>query len=314
MNKPHIIVEGMAGLGDNIHQRAIVASLMNGHVVWLRTPWPSLYHDLVGDDLKLLRKTTMLRTQARNQSLSAHQYSTEKPPVGCDVIKIWYSHDGVRRKGSFLGAMSHESCAPIDVHPRSFALPVPESWLAKAQTLIDGWAPKKPIMVYRPLVERKEWDGNRPRNPDPDAYVDLAKSISSKFFVVTVADLVPNVEWAVSPPFRADASLVRGELDLETMVGLFSLSGLVFTAPGFALILAQAVDTPLVAVFGGHESARFYDFKIPNQHLIQPSLPCECFSKDHHCDKTIPFNARARLQAFVNSIPFNSVAHQKELV
>jgi len=302
MNKPHIIVEGMAGLGDNIHQRAVVASLMVGYVVWLRTPWPSLYHDLVGDDLKLLRKTTTLRTQARNQSLSAHQYTAEKPPIGCDVIRIWYSHDGVRRKGSFLGAMAHESCAQIDVHPRSFALPVPDGWLAKAQRLVDAWAPTKPIMIYRPLVERKEWDGNRPRNPEPTAYVDLAASIAANFFVVAVADLVANVEWAVSPPFKADVALTHGELDFETMAGLFALAGLVFTAPGFALILAQAVNTPLVAVFGGHESARFYDFKLPKQHFIQPIMPCECFSKNHDCEKTIPFYARAKLQHFVTTL------------
>src|SRR3546814_11400043 len=46
-----IYVQGMHGLGDNLHQRAILRHLMQSHEVWLETPWPCIYHDLVGDQI-----------------------------------------------------------------------------------------------------------------------------------------------------------------------------------------------------------------------------------------------------------------------
>lgn len=292
-----IVVQGMLGLGDNIHQRAVVRQLMERHRVWLETPWPSVYHDLVGDRLELLPVRTRLRTQAKNAVREAGQYTRRRTPAGAPRRRIWYTHDGIRRHGGFLRAM----CAEAGVAPGDFSLPVPAEWRERAQRWIDRWRPDRPLMIYRPLVERTEWGGCSQRNPDHSAYAALARAVRDEFFVVSIADLLPGVEWMVGEDIEADVELHQGQLDFETIAGLMSMAGVVFCSPGFALVLAQAVGAPVVAVFGGHESARLYDHGAPTDHLISPVRPCECFNKSHRCDKFIDLDcAVPALRNFVH--------------
>src|SRR3546814_2604756 len=81
----------------------------------------------------------------------------------------------------------------------------------------------------------------------------------------------------------------RGELDFETIAALTKKAGLMFSSPGFAVILAQSVGTPSVCVFGGYEAG--YSFSAGAQwapHLaIEPVNACDCFLHNHSCDKRI---------------------------
>lgn len=290
-------VQGMLGLGDNLHQRAVVRQLMQRGPVWLETPWPSVYHDLVGPDLHLVRSGTRLRTQAKNAARESGRYSQHRLPGNARGHRIWYTHDQIRATGGFLRAMCHNS----GLNPCDFSLPVPPEWRARAARIIDGLPIDKPVMLYRPLVERTEWSGCASRNPDASAYTDMLRHVRSRYSVISVADLVPGVEWAVSPSIGADIEFHAGELDFETLAGLASLVDLVWCSPGFLLVLAQAVRAPMVAVFGGHESARLYDHGYPENCFIEPILPCECFSKSHACDKRVDFpSSTKKLEKFLN--------------
>ena len=295
--KPPLYLQGMHGLGDNLHERAIVRKLVQTHEVWLETPWPSVFHDL---PVHLVPKATALRTQAKNAKREVGQYAHGKPPAVMPQ-RIWYSHDQIRATGSFLGAMAANSV--VKVVPADFRLPIPDAWQEKAQEWLDKWQPGKPLMIYRPLVERTEWAGCAQRNPDYAAYAQLAQIARKGRFLVSVADLEPRKEWMVGQDIGADAECHRGELDFETLAALTAQARLVFCSPGFAIILAQAVETPLVAVFGGHESARLYDHGDPRCHWIQPITPCECFSKTHACRKQIDMpRAERYLTEFLDAI------------
>jgi len=290
-----VLVQGMLGLGDNLHQRAVIRQLMELDSVVLETPWPSVYHDMVGDRLRLTNRNTTLRTQAKNAARERDKY-TSRLSISSGH-RIWYTHDQIRQCGGFLAAMCRNSGLPVG----DFSMPVPDSWKAKAAALIP--AQDKPIMFYRPLVDRTEWNGCMQRNPDRMAYVELAKSIRERFLVVSVADLEDGKEWAVSDSIGADIEFHRGELDFEALAGMMALSSLVFCSPGFALVMAQSIGRPMVAVFGGHESARLYDHGRADNLFIQPENPCECFSKTHDCDKTINLRkAKDRLRDFVEGI------------
>lgn len=286
-----LYVQGMYGLGDNLHQRAVVWQLMENHDVWLETPWPAVYHDMVPDGLKLVRKPTALRTQAKNALRQANEYSREPIPFTAERRRIWYTHDEIRKHGSFLGAM----CAASGVELGRFDLPVHKSWFDELEPRLAGLPGGKPYMLYRPLVQRTEWQGCAARNPDIEAYADLYRSIRDRYNVISVADLVPGKEWIVSKPVYADVEFHYGELTFEQIAALAAISDLVYCSPGFALILGQAVETPTVGLFGGHESARFYKPYSMNQLLISPENACECFSKTHPCDKSI--NLPAAMQA-----------------
>lgn len=280
----YILVQGMLGLGDNIHQRAVIRQLIQQHHVSLETPYPCIYHDLLGPQLDLVNRRTNLRTQTKNAAREADKFR-RRPAHWVKKHRIWYTHDQIKQKGGFLAAMCHNSNLPVG----DFSLPVPDAWKQKAIDLIGHQT--KPIMVYRPLVARREWDGCHQRNPDAQAYVTLARSIRDRYCMVSVADLEEGKEWTVSDPMGADYEFHAGEMDVEAIAGLMSLSSLVFCSPGFALVMAQAVGARLVAVFGGHESGRLYDHGDPDHLFIEPIHPCECFSKSHPCDKSIDLDA-----------------------
>jgi ADP-heptose:LPS heptosyltransferase len=167
---------------------------------------------------------------------------------------------------------------------------VPPAWKAQVDALIGRAA--KPVMVLRPLVERTEWRGCAARNPDPVAYAALYNSIRDRFFVVSLADLVPGVEHMVTN-LPADICLHKGELDIEAIAGLMARADLTFCSPGFAVPLSQAVGTPVIAVFGGFECSRSFSggHRFAPTLGIDPINPCQCWSHTHNCDKRIDLPA-----------------------
>lgn len=298
MHLPAIYVEGMHGLGDNLHQRAIVKALSKDRQVWLETPWPCLYHDM--PEIRLVGKGSKLRTQAKNAIREGDRFTAEPVPASAARIQVRYPPDAVRKHGSVLAAMS----AQCGVSPGDFRLPVPQDWVSRASILTRQWDPEMPLMIFRPLVERKEWGGCRNRNPDQTAYRKLFEAIRERYFVVSIADLEESQEWLAGPEIGADVALHRGELDIEVLAGLVSLSSLVFSSPGFAVILAQALGIASVAVFGGYEqSASFAAGAAYAPYLgLDPVRPCNCFSHTHSCDKRMDLTkATQRLLEFVDA-------------
>ncbi|HEY8355164.1 MAG TPA: hypothetical protein VIK69_09145 [Methylophilaceae bacterium] len=280
-------------MGDNLHQRAVVREFMKSHEVWLETPWPSIYHDFKG--LHLISKGSSLRTQAKNAAREAHLFENGWHPAQAKIVEVTYPPEMVRRHRSVLAAMSARCGVPVG----DFRMPVPDDW--EHGLLI----PKgKPVLVFRPLVERREWGGCPNRNPDAKSYVDLFRSIRDRFFVVSVADLEPNKEWLAQETIEADIKLHEGQLQFRQLAALWRDASLVFTAPGFGVVLGQAVGTPVAAVFGGYESG--YSFSSGAKHTptlcIEPIEPCDCFSHVHQCRKTIEMaKAKRELMEFVDA-------------
>lgn len=284
---------GLHGMGDNLHQRAIVRQLMQSQEVWLETPWPSIYHDLVGPGLNLVSKGSKLRTQAKNAQREAAFFSTAKVPQGAAQMNVHYAPAAVRQHRGVLQAMA----AHCSVAPGDFRMPVPLDWRHGLDLPTE-----KPVMVFRPLIERTEWTGCKARNPDQAAYLALFESIRKEYFVVSVADLEPNKEWLAQPDIAADITLHAGQLDFPGLAALWSDADLVFTAPGFGVVLAQAVGTPVAAVFGGYEAG--YSFSAGAMYsptlAIEPVNGCDCFSHHHACDKRIDLaNAELKLKEFI---------------
>ena len=50
-----VVMHGMHGVGDSLHERAIVRELLREHEVWLLTSWPNFYHDMPDVHLLPLR-------------------------------------------------------------------------------------------------------------------------------------------------------------------------------------------------------------------------------------------------------------------
>jgi len=290
-----LLVHGMHGLGDNLHQRAVLRQLAARHEVWLETPWPSLYHDL--PQLHLVDKGSRLRTQAKNAKREAGMFCAHPPPAGAAQVTVSYTPAEVRAARGILPAM----CAHCGVATGDFRLPVPRSW---RHGLSLPPREKRPLAVLRPLVDRREWGGCRARNPELSAWLALVAAIRHDFFVVSVADLEPGREWLAQPPPDADLVLHAGELDVRGLAALWRAADLVLTAPGFGVALAQAVGTPLAIVFGGYEPPYGYDAGArhsPTLAIAPAAGGCDCFSHHHQCAKVIDIpRAIDRLKEFAS--------------
>jgi hypothetical protein len=271
--------------------------LMLQNVVYLDTPWPSVYHDLVGPRLVLVRPAAAtLRTQAKNLRREAAQYQLERAPKQVRMVRTWYTPEDVRRAGSVLGAMAQAAQVQGEL---DFRLPVPVAWSQGLPVV------HKPIMFYRPLVSRTEWGGCDSRNPEYDSYYALFNTIRDRFYVISIADLEPRKEWLVGHPIEADLEFHHGELTFELLAALARRASLVFCSPGFAVPLAQAVGTPVVCVFGGYENSSSFSAgaKFTATLGIDPMVPCSCFSHTHAHKKQIHMpSALHRLQDFVQKV------------
>lgn len=292
---------GMHGMGDNIMQRAIVRDrLAKGKDVYLTTSWVSIYHDLVPQGLKIIRKEISLRSQTNNAIRENDLfYKGPHPSLARSkfIERIWYRHEMVNKLGSVLAAMCHSAKTPFET--ANFKLPVPVAWNKKlldvvSKQLFDKKLTiDKPIMVVRPLLLRKDWGGCDARNPDTDSYMELYHSIRKHFFVISVADLKPNFEWIVNPSMGADLEFHNAELKFEELAALFQWASLVYCSPGFAAHLSQSVGTPHICVFGGFE--RSTSFTGGARHApslaVGPKQQCGCWQHNHACPKEIDMQA-----------------------
>jgi SAM-dependent methyltransferase len=297
-----VVVDGMWGIGDNIHQRAVMRELLKREDVWLTTCHWHVYHDL---PVNLMFKETRLRAQAKT---IARERAVFKVPVAVPSsarkIKLWYRKDQIDHYGSILQAMAG-TCGVDHTKPLDFSLPIPKEWHDHVPPIDTGG---KPLMVYRPIVLRKEWNSAN-RNPDPAAYRAIYDSIRARYFVISIADLLPGAEWIVGPEAPVNLRLHAGELDFQGMAALFSRADLAFCNAGFGPVLAQAVGTPVITVYGGRES--YATTQRAGAHLaptlgIDPIRPCDCHDAQCKCgsDKRIDApRALERVAEFVREKP-----------
>jgi ADP-heptose:LPS heptosyltransferase len=291
--KPVLYIEGMHGLGDNIHQRAIIRHFLKSYDVWLETSWPTVYHDL---PIHFVARGTTLRTQLKNAGKERLLFD-EKPKSFSRRIKIAYTMPDAFSCGSvFLAMVKHLGLNPEGL---DFSLPVPDRWRSWARERIGPT--EKPVLFYRPLVIRKEWNNGELRNPDIGHYAELFASIRDRFFVVSVADIDDVNERIVSRPILADKTFHKGELNFPEMAGLVAESSMVFSSPGFAIPLARAIGTPAICIFGGYENCSSFSVGRGEYLGIDPIEPCFSFPQKR-CNKKINIPvALAKIRNFVDA-------------
>lgn len=281
----------MHGLGDCLHQRAVLRQLLPYHDITLETSWPSIFHDL---PVRCIRRPVNLRTQKKNADRESDKFYPIHRVTGTKTLRISYVGKQVLAVPSrtILEVMCQTTGTAYDV--ADYSLPIPDEWTAKLTGLPQWetlWRAKiasgKPLLVYRPLVARPEWRGSIARNADPPDYTKLFQTIRDTFFVVSVADLEPGKEWLVGPRLRADATFHEGELHFEALAALFSLADIVYTSSGFAAILGPAVGTATISVVGGYETIGCHDSgrKLAPYLAIGPrGGQCMCWTSS--CTKT----------------------------
>lgn len=274
----------MYGLGDNIYQRAVVRALPGIH--YLRTPWPQLYADL--PNIKCVRPTTRLRTQAKNASRG---YSWATPPAHVAPRRANY----VQHRGTMLEGL----CQAFGVRLPAVTFDLP----AFPSPMGHG----KKYVVVRPATVRAEWraDSRNPRSEYLDAAARAASA--SGYMVVSVADLADGQEWLDGPEPFADVRWHRGELDLEQLLGLVRSASGVIGGVGWLVPAALAYRRHMLLLYGGwgfhNGPARIFDPRLDTSRIqqITPDSFCMCSSSQHACNKTISDLDR-RLEQFLSRL------------
>lgn len=302
---PPLHVTGMHGLGDNLHQRAVLRQLMQRHEVWLDTSWVAPYYDLIAQGLNVCHRHTFLRTQHKNAAREMALFSRKPIPPGTPTRRISYrpTHPTV------LAAMCE--VAGVDYATADYRFPkeLPGAWRVEADALFTT---DKPICVYRPLSVRPEWKGNEKRNADANEYAELFAAIRDTFYVVSVADFEDRREWPVGQMLKDVKQFHSGELPFEVLAGLWQRADLVYTSGGFAAILAMAVETPVISVFGSYERAEAISSgsRYSPYLGIEPIAPCSCMNGDcrKRCSKHLDVDKeRSRIISFVDGLGLGPV-------
>lgn len=295
MSKPPLRIMGMHGLGDCLHQRAVLRQLMERYTITLETSWPSVYHDLIAEGLMVCRRPVSLRTQTKNAARPSEDVLfTRSHPLLRAGMRVSYSGQQVLATPSKTILEVMCNVTRTNFAEADYRLPVPDAWtsqLFKTLGPLPDIAGRRPWLMYRPLCARPEWRGSMSRNADPAAYAEIFNSIREKFFVISVADLGAGAETIIGPDAKPDLSFHQGELVFEALAALAKHSDLVFTSSGFSAILGPAVGTPTLSVGGGYEDHHCHDSgaKFAPYLSIGPRVGCSCWSSGCHkvCDKAI---------------------------
>ncbi len=311
MPKSPLYIRGMHGIGDNIHQRAVMRVLKETHNVTLESSWFSLYHDLIDDDFRVVGRGVNLRTQNKNAARERHLFAPAVPHHHIrQSFNMRYVTSTINQTPSRTITETLFRCAGIGNRfaEADFRLPVKEEWLYAADKEMASWETGgKPVLIYRPLVVRPEWMGSKVRNANPAQYRAVVSYLHQRFFCVSVADLEPQKEWIDGDEIPADRKYHSGELVIEHLAALMHRADLVLTSGGFAAMLGPAVETPTISVLGGYEppawcadSGKFSPFLC-----IAPPHPCQCGVSgcQQRCDKIIDMaKAISSIDAFTSMI------------
>lgn len=268
-----LYLSGMFGLGDNLYQRAILTGPLRDAEVWLKTPWPQLYHDL--PNVHPVSHPTVLRTQSKNM---ARGFAWEVPPLTLPVTT--WRYDG------------NPAISMVEALQRCLGLtPTPLHMSAPEFPLF----PDERYIVVRPATIRSEWSAES-RNPRPEYIAQAADAARARGYrVISVADLQPGAEWALDPLPYADTRYHSGELTLPELMGLIRGASGCIGGVGWMLPAAMAYKVPVLQIYGGtgghnHPGRLVGPYLEGEDRTITHVVPdrfCRCVASRHACDKFI---------------------------
>lgn len=285
--KGAVLIDGFHGIGDQIYQRpAVAACLREGLAVWLATPLPELYVDLVAlGELHFVRpRRVTLRTQALEMARVPEALWKDWPPArSAERRRVAYTPAGIAAGMRPWECFAHElGFAPPEIDGRDMVIHV-------------GSRRRADALAVHPPTLRREWK-NPARLPAEGAFAAaVAAGALRTDRLVSVGFEAPGEEWKAEPETwpvaqRFDA----GELGLGALLGL--LRGVAGIVSGVSLMLplAIATSTPALIVFGGSLPP---EVLVPLEQdwnpitAVGPERVCDCGVTQHDCDKTTNLDA-----------------------
>jgi ADP-heptose:LPS heptosyltransferase len=300
---PPLFIKGPYGFGDTFYLRSLVKGLAKRHEsIYVVTALPEAFWDL--DNVKCVRhNANRLRAQKAHLEYldDCADFKWETQPVGMKQ-KTW---------GSYLPEWKHEahSTNAITGNPRGeesttlyfqneyqltnfdFSFPLKPEWVEKADEVIAKLKTGgKKICVIRPPTIHKEW-ACYTRNPKPEYFQMLIDKYKDEYFFISVANNKADKEWPVKKLTGINKRFDNGELLLTTLFGLIKRADMVITPPDLFSVLAIAMRTKCLCIFGGCTKPGIVfgeNMGLQNFEIVAPDPFCNCMRMEHDCNKEIP--------------------------
>lgn len=227
---PPLLLNGMLGLGDNIYQYPIVKRLAEFRPVYVRTPWPEVYQNLI--DVHCVHRETRLRTQRKN---ATRQTGYLVAPANIEEQNLSYTAYKHHQYPYWLG----------------LAKSVQVSFLYHLQMTTKRCPTPGNYAVIRPPTLRQEWK-EEGRNPKPEYIQFVIDHLNHRGIdTILVADIEPPYEvYDGFRPQRATRYHEYGELNTTELMDLVYRARVVVGGVGFIVPMSIAFGTPAVILHG----------------------------------------------------------------
>lgn len=282
---PSIVLSTFAGLGDAFYLRPAVKKMVEKRgEVYLKNPWPQFFADIPG--AHIIKPPSMnFRVQKHNMGRMGNTAWASYPTHPIEYVTQYGIRD-FQKNLTPIGAFM--KCAKVEGEPTwgEYKFSVPEEW-------VKPWMRElpRPLGIVRASTIRKEWK-NTSRNPDPAAIQHLVRA-NPWINWLEIGWLDGGQEILDAPRLRDFSwTYVHGQLSIEDVAALMSISDVSLSGVCFVLPMAAAVGGRPFTIFGG---------SIPPDLLIEPCMGkvgyfaptpfCPCFSDTHECNKTLDFDA-----------------------
>lgn len=302
---PPLFITGPYGFGDTIYLRSVVKSLSKRHqLLYLRTTLPEAFWDI--DNVKFVRPNL-------NRLRSQKQHILNLDKTGGIWTSIPKNIDH-RSWATFVPGWKHQnnSSQAVTINPRGeesttrffvnqfrlddfdFSFPVKQEWKEQARKIIDGLDLKgKKLCIVRQPTIHKDW-ACYTRNPQPQYFQALVDKYKNEYFFLSLANNKQGEEWFEDGSLEGiNKKYDHGELAITTIFGLIKLADMVITPPDFFSVLAIAIRTKCLCIFGGCAKPNVIfdeNMGLENFESAAPEPFCNCMRMEHDCNKHIPMD------------------------
>jgi len=175
-----------------------------------------------------------------------------------------------------------------------FSFPVKKEWIEEARKLIASLnVGIKKICILRQPVIHKEW-ANYARNPKTEYFQAIIDRYKDEYFFISLANNEAGREWFDGGKLKGiNKQYDHGELFITTIFGLIKIADKVVTPPDLFSVLAIAMRTKCLCIFGGCARPDIIfdeNMGLDNLECAAPEPFCNCMRMEHDCNKEIPMD------------------------
>ncbi|MFA5150909.1 MAG: hypothetical protein WC433_08465, partial [Candidatus Omnitrophota bacterium] len=269
-------VRGFYGFGDCVYQIPFVKELAKHYdTIYLRTPFPQLYDSI--PNVKFVKpRLNRLATSNRHIGKYANMYENEDNSINYDLV----FHYQRGQKANIGMAESFNNIAPTLIQrPIDWSIPIKKEWIQEAHKVLAQIHTKKKICLLKLPSIREEWK-NPARVGKPEYFQYLIDKHKKDYYFISLAN--NRIEKPMAIFKNIDKRFEQGELTLETIIGLASLSDLIIAYHSYLIALGIATNTKTFCIFGGYIKPDLWvDYERMSSNIIKYVAPepfCNCFN------------------------------------